>query len=415
MQGSPTILQIIPRLDTGGAEISTIETTEAVVRAGGRMIVLSEGGRLAPEIKRAGGELIEFPAATKNPVQILANSRYIAALVAQHDVDLLHARSRAPAWSALMAAKRTGKPLVTTYHGAYNRVGPLKNAYNSVMARGDLVVANSEFTARLIQEHHQVPAGRVRVIHRGVDLARFDPAAISAGRIAALRTAWGLAENQRVILHAARLTGWKGQRVLIDAVARLEAEGGLHDAVVIMAGDAQGRDGYTEELHSRIADVRLEDKVRLVGHCADIAAAYRLADVTVVASTEPEAFGRSVAEALAMGCPVIATDLGAPPEILRMGSNTASADERLETESSLRANFGWLVEPGDAAALAGRLGAALAISTSERDVAGRATRAHVAAYFSSEAMKRAKLAVYDELLGTHLLAAFELKSVSRQS
>ena len=150
-QAKPTILQIIPRLDTGGAELSTIEITQAVVRGGGRMIVLSEGGRLTDEISRAGGEWIAFPAATKNPASLLLNSRRIASLVRERGVDLLHARSRAPAWSALLAARRTRKPLVTTYHGAYGSTGRLKTQYNSVMARGDAVIANSRFTADLIR------------------------------------------------------------------------------------------------------------------------------------------------------------------------------------------------------------------------------------------------------------------------
>lgn len=404
----PTILQIIPRLDTGGAELSTIETAEAVVRAGGRMIVLCEGGRLASEITRLGAELIVFPAATKNPARMFVNGRRIAALVTEHGVDLLHARSRAPAWSALLAARRTGKPLVTTYHGAYTSSGALKNAYNSVMTRGAIVVANSQFTADLIAERHHVPPEKLRVIHRGVDLARFDPAAISIDRTAALRTAWQITPNQRVILHAARLTGWKGQRVLIDAAAQLQRDGRWRECVVILAGDAQGRDGYVEDLQQRIAAAGLDGRVRLVGHCADIAAAYSLAHVTVVPSIEPEAFGRSVAEALALGCPVIATDLGAPPEILRMGGQRLATAEAIVQAPDAR--LGALVPPGDCQALADAIGNALALAPSVREAARHAARAHVVAHFSSERLKRAKLAVYDQLLETRLALAFDTAS-----
>ena len=398
-QHRPTILQIIPRLDTGGAELSTIETTEAVVRAGGRMLVLSEGGRLASEIARMGGELTVFPAATKNPLRILANARRIAKLVVHEQVDLLHARSRAPAWSALIAARRTGKPFVTTYHGAYRRSGVLKNAYNSVMARGDIVVANSQFTAGLIRAEHHVPPERLRVIHRGVDTATFDPAAIGAERKNALLAAWGVTAGQRVILHAARLTAWKGQRVVIDAVTRLAAEGRLEDAVVVFAGDDQGRDGYSEDLRNRVDAAGLAARVKIVGHCADIAAAYALAHVTVVPSIEPEAFGRSVAEALSLGCPVVASDIGAPPEILRIEPRDAAATGQT--------SLGWLVPPGDPAALADRIGTALDLSPQARTAMAREARAHVVAHFSSEAMKHAKLAVYDALLGTTLVAAFD--------
>ena len=400
-QSTPIILQIIPRLDTGGAELSAIEITDAVVRAGGRMLVLSEGGRLAAEITRLGGELIPFPAATKNPASLYANSRRIAALVSERRVDLLHARSRAPAWSALMAARRTAKPLVTTYHGAYGSIGRLKTAYNSVMARGDAVIANSEFTAQLIRARHHTPPERLNVIHRGVDLVRFDPANVTSDRLDALRRAWNLRPQHRVILHAARLTGWKGQRVLIDAVARLKADGRLGDNVVILAGDAQGRDGYIEELKNRIDAAGLSDHVRVVGHCADIAAAYQLAFVTVVPSTEPEAFGRAAAEALAMGCPIIAADHGAPPEILRMGGDKATNTPRLAER------LGRLTIPGDAPSLATGLGAVLGLTPNQREQVRIEGRAHIIRYFSSTRMQRATLEVYDRLLGSRLTAQFQ--------
>ena len=360
------------------------------------MLVLSEGGRLASEIARYGGELIPFPAATKNPIAIYANSRRIAALVSERRVDLLHARSRAPAWSAMMAARRTGRPFVTTYHGAYGSNGRLKTVYNGVMARGDAVIANSEFTAQLIRARHHAPPERLHVIHRGVDLARFDPANVTSDRLDALRRAWNLQPQQHVILHAARLSGWKGQRVLIEAAARLNADGRLGDSVVILAGDAQGRDGYTEELKNRIDAAGLSDHVRLVGHCADIAAAYQLAFVTVVPSTEPEAFGRAAAEALAMGCPIVAADHGAPPEILRAGTTPGANGPRL----------GWLVPPDDAQALAGYLAEALAMPQADRAMIREPARAHIARHFTVEHMQRATLEVYDTLLGTRLAAAF---------
>ena len=181
------------------------------------------------------------------------NAGRIAALIGAHAVDLVHSRSRAPAWSALIAARRTQTPFVTTYHGAYGGIGRLKTAYNSVMARGDVVIANSQFTAQLIRARHHTPPERLRVIHRGVDLARFDPADICDARLQALRSAWGVAPETRVILMAARLTGWKGQRVLIEATALLRDQGRLPGIAVILAGDAQGRDGYAQALGDQIA------------------------------------------------------------------------------------------------------------------------------------------------------------------
>ena len=175
----PTILQIIPQLDAGGAELSVVEIAGAIARAGGRALVLAEPGRLAASITAAGGEVMPFPAATKNPLRIWANAGRIAEIARREGVDLIHARSRAPAWSALIAARRLGVPFVTTYHGAYNETNAVKRLYNSVMARGDVTIANSHYTSRLIADRHNTPPERLVVIHRGVDTGRFDPAQIA--------------------------------------------------------------------------------------------------------------------------------------------------------------------------------------------------------------------------------------------
>jgi glycosyltransferase involved in cell wall biosynthesis len=397
----PTILQIIPQLDAGGAELSVVEIAGAVVGGGGRSIVLAEPGRLAADITAVGGEVHPFPAATKNPLRILANAGQIARIAAREGVDLIHARSRAPAWSALMAARRLGVPFVTTYHGAYNETNALKRLYNGVMARGDMVIANSRYTAGLIAARYGTPAGRVEVIHRGVDTAAFDPARITPERVAALRQRWGVAAHQRVILQAARLTRWKGQAVLIDAAARLQAQGRLQDAAVILAGDAQGRDSYVEELRGRIARHGLGDRVHIVGHVADMAAAYLATHVTVVASTEPEAFGRTAIEAAALGCPVVATDIGAPPETVLAG------DRGLPPASPPGGPTGWLVPPGDVEALADRLAEALALAPPAWAGMGGRARAHALANFSVTSMQMSTLGVYDRLLGTTLRARFD--------
>ncbi len=326
---------------------------------------------------------------------MLANARAIARLIAAEGVDLVHARSRAPAWSALAAGRRMQVPFVTTYHGAYGETNALKRAYNSVMARGDVVIANSRYTAALIAQRYGTPADRIRVVHRGVDAAAFDPARIAPERVAALRARWGVGPAVRVILQAARLTSWKGQGVLIDAAARLAAAGRLGDAVVVLAGDAQGREGYAQALQDLIARAGLQGQVRLVGHVEDVAAAYLTAHVTVVASIEPEAFGRSAIEAAAVGCPVIATAIGAPPETVLAAP---AADPATIT--------GWLVPPGDAQALADCLATALEMPPDARaGLAGRA-RAHVLAHFTTAALQRRTLAVYDGLLGTLLERRF---------
>ncbi len=389
----PTILQIIPKLEAGGAELAVIDVAEAVVRAGGRALVLAEPGRMTPRVVAVGGEAIDFPASTKNPIKIIANARRIADLVAREGVNLIHARSRAPAWSGLIAARRAKVPFVTTYHGAYEETNSLKRAYNSVMARGDVTIANSAFTADLVANRYGVPRDKLVVIHRGLDPVRFDPAKVEPARVETLRASWGAAAGQKIVLMAARLTSWKGQSVLIDAAAKLQAAGQLRDVLVILAGDAQGRDDYVAGLRSAIANAGLQEHVRIVGHVEDIATAFLAAHVTVVASTKPEAFGRSVAEAAAMHCPVIATAIGAPPEIIR------DADKMQENQST-----GWLVPAGDPGALATRLQQALQLSPDARTAMGVRARQHVMAHFTKRNLQLETLAVYDRLLGTDLAA-----------
>jgi glycosyltransferase involved in cell wall biosynthesis len=391
----PTILQIVPQLDAGGAELSAVEMAEAVVRAGGRALVLAEPGRLMARVTAAGGEAIAFPAAAKNPLKLLANARALRKMVAAEGADLIHARSRAPAWSALYAARAASVPFVTTYHGAYAETNALKKLYNGVMARGDVVIANSRYTADLIASRYRTPRKRLEIIHRGVDIDAFDPGKISPDRIEALRRRWGVTPEQRVILQPARLTRWKGQAVLIDAVARLAKGGALQGATAILAGDAQGRDGYLKELQDQIELRGLQGSVRLVGHVDDMPAAYLASFVSVVASIEPEAFGRTAIEAAAVGCPVIATDIGAPPETV-LAQPTAAREE----------TTGWLVPPGSPEALACALSEALALAPNERKAMAERSLRHVLANFTTEAMQRRTLAVYDRLLGTQLAARF---------
>ena len=387
----PTILQIIPELETGGAELSTIEIAGAIAAAGGRALVLSEGGRLAPKISTAGGEFIPFPAATKNPARMLWNAAGIANLIDREGIALIHARSRAPAWSALIAARRKKIPFVTTYHGAYGENGRIKKAYNSVMARGDVVIANSQYTAALIRARYGTPDEHLRVIYRGVDGHHYDPARISDNDTEVLRASWKVSPHQKIILQAARLTAWKGHGTVIAAAKLLKTGGHLNDAVFVLAGDAQGRDSYRRQLEVEIASAGLADNFRLPGHVEQMTVAFRAAHVAVVASVEPEAFGRTAAEAQAMCCPVIATNIGAPPETVRALPFFSNEDRT-----------GWLVPPADPAALASALAEALTLEPEARTTLGRTARAHVLHAFTLEAMRRQTLAVYDSLLNSEL-------------
>jgi glycosyltransferase involved in cell wall biosynthesis len=303
--------------------------------------------------------------------------------VRERRVDILHARSRAPAWSALAAARRTGAAFVTTFHGNYADGNPFKHWYNTVMARGDLVIAISRFIAEQLETRYGVDPARIRVIERGIDTRLLDPTAINPKRVIQLATQWQLPDDRPVVMLPGRLTRWKGQTVLIEALSRLD-----HDACrCILVGSDQGRSAYVTELENAIVRHGLGDVVRIVGHCRDMAAAYMLADVVVSASTEAEAFGRVIAEAQAMGRPVIAADHGAARETVIPGVT------------------GWLVPPGDASALAGALREALALDGAARAMLAQQAIQHVRDNFTRELMCYRTLAVYRELLAARQNAA----------
>ena len=372
----PALLQVLPALRSGGVERGTLEIAEAQIAAGFRAIVASAGGEMVPALEALGAKHITLPLTAKSPFAIWRNAAALAALMRTEGVALIHARSRAPAWSALIAARRTGLPFVTTYHGAYNEGFPGKRLYNSVMARGDRVIAISHFIAELIRTRHGVAEARLRVIPRGVDPRRFDPALVSSDRLDKLRTAWGLPEGRPIIMLPARVTRWKGQMVLVEAMARLPG-----DSIALLVGDAEERPAFKAELLARIESLGLKDRVRLVGHANDMPAALMLVDVVIHASTDAEAFGRTVIEAQAMARPVIASDLGAPRETVAEGVT------------------GWRTPPGDAAALTEAISKALALPTAERAALGARARAAVLSGYTTEAMQAATMAVYRELIG----------------
>ena len=240
-----TILQVVPELETGGAEITTMEMAEAIVKAGGRALVASEGGALESRIEAAGGEIVHLPVASKNPLTLWRNIGRLAALMQAENIDLIHGRSRAPCWSALFAARRIGRPYLATYHSKVHARPRAKIFYNSVMTRGQLTIANSHFTATRIAAIHHTPEAQLRVIPRGCDPDALNPSRFSAADKAAKRAQWGIGEEAFVILCPARLTRWKGQHVLVEALARLSAS---VKPYLVCVGGAQGRDAYVDEL-----------------------------------------------------------------------------------------------------------------------------------------------------------------------
>jgi glycosyltransferase involved in cell wall biosynthesis len=261
------------------------------------------------------------------------------------------------------------------------------------MARGDVVIANSHYTADLIRMRYGTPRAKLQVIYRGVDGRLFDPANVAPERVAAVRQRWGVAPDKRIVLHAARLTQWKGQRVVIDAAALLSHQRSLDDVVFVLAGDAQRRGAYKAALMQQIHSAGLDERVRIVGHEDDMAAAFRASHVAVVASIEPEAFGRAATEAQVMSTPVIATDIGAPPETV-LGRPGVDMDRAT----------GWLIPPDDPEAVANATAEALAMTPEERARMGARARTHVLNSFSLRQMKQQTLQVYDSLLGTKMAA-----------
>jgi glycosyltransferase involved in cell wall biosynthesis len=307
------------------------------------------------------------------------NIRPLAELIAKERADLVHARSRAPAWSARAAARRAGVPFVTTFHGTYNFKSWLKKRYNAIMASGDRVIAISEFIAEHVKTHYHVPAERIQVIHRGIDLDIFSPQAVPVQRILPLAQRWRLPDGVPVVMLPGRLTRWKGQTIFLEALAKLAD---LECMGVLVGGD-QGRDSYREEIETRIAALGLESRVRLVGDVNDMAAAYMLADVVVSASTDPEAFGRVVVEAQAMGRPVIASSHGATSETVLNGVT------------------GWLVPPADPEALAKAIRTALGVSEEQRHAIAYAAEHHARTKFGKQAMCAKTLAVYQAVAAEH--------------
>lgn len=381
-----TILQIIPDLNAGGAERTTIDIAEGLTQAGARALVATEGGRLVGELQAKGGIWVPFPAATKNPFAMAANVGKLVRIIRDEQVDLVHARSRAPAWVAYAATRVTKTGFLTTYHGAYSGKSAAKILYNSVMARGDVVIANSLFTAEMIQKIHRIEPQRLRVIHRGTNFEAFSPERVGPDRVERMRRTWLASPDERIVLLAGRLTPWKGQKQLIEAASQLRARG-HRDVIFVLAGDPQGRNEYVAELDAMIGAAGLGSVVRRVGHVSDMPAALAASAIVTVPSTEPEAFGRVAVEAQAMGVPVIVSNLGAVPE-------TVLAPPQVRPEQ----RTGWRVPAGDAAALADAIDNALRLGASAREaLAGRARR-HVEARFSLDRMITDTLDCYIALI-----------------
>ncbi len=371
----PVILQVLPELRSGGVERGTIEMARAIKKAGGRPIVASQGGAMVSQLSHSGILHLHLPLASKNPLTIRKNAKKLAKIIKEHNVNIVHARSRAPAWSAWLACKRTKCHFVTTFHGTYGLKGSMKRWYNSIMTRGARVIAISHFIANHIQTNYRIDPTNLRIIHRGVDLKLFNPFAHSPQRMIEITKEWRLPEELPLILFPGRITRWKGQDVFLKALALLPHR----NFFAIILGDDKGHGAYRQELEALITQLGLEGHVRMARHTNYVSEAYMLSRVVVATSLEPEAFGRVVLEAQAMGKPVIATNHGGPQE-------TVIADVT-----------GWLIEPGKEDVLSMYIEHALKLD--DETMHWMAEQGVInARQFSVEMMCQNTLNVYSELL-----------------
>ncbi|MBY0293470.1 MAG: glycosyltransferase family 4 protein [Alphaproteobacteria bacterium] len=376
----PTILQVIPALDNGGVEIEAIEIAKAIVAAGGRALIASRKGRLEAESLASGIEFKHLPLDTKNPFQIYKNSTLLQKLIIKENVDIVHVRSRAPAWSAYRAAHSLGIPFVTTYHAAYSSHTIFKTFYNSVMAKGDRIIAISQFIKdHLIEKYSKFSwfdPSKIRLIQRGIDYTHFDPLTISDESLQQLRNSWEVPPTARLLLLPGRISRTKGQDLLIKALALMKHT----DVMAIFVGSALRHESYRNNLLRLASKLNLEDRVKWVPPYANIPIAYQLADIIVCPSLVPEGFGRLMAEAQAMQKPIIASNHGAARELIDNGVT------------------GWLTPPGDAKTLAKTLDHALDLPQKQLDEMGEKGRNRVKHCFSQEEMSSKTIAVYKELL-----------------
>ena len=373
----PVVLQVLPELNQGGVEIGTIEIASDLQNRGIKNFVASAGGRLEYNLERLKIKHFTLPLKTKNPFKLWLNYRRLVKIIKENGINIVHARSRAPAWSAYWAARKTGVRFVTTFHGTYG-LGPkgIKKFYNRVMTYGDLVIAVSNHIKRHILQNYRCDEKKIRMIHRCVNMEKFDLNAMTAERMIKLMEEFHLPEDKPIILLIGRLTRWKGQRLMIDALEKIKDM----DYFCVFVGDDQGRDYYTKELKEAIAAKGLEGRFAFIRHVTDVPAMMAVSDVVVSASTDPEAFGRIAAEGEAMGRVVVASNIGGSLENIVDGVT------------------GKLFESGNPQALADALKWALGLSTEEREKIGAAAIEYVKQNFTKQIMCDKTVAVYEELI-----------------
>jgi glycosyltransferase involved in cell wall biosynthesis len=369
-----TIVQLIPNMQSGGVEQGVMDMNQAIIAHGWRSIVISNGGRLVQQIEKAGGIHIQLPLHSKNPFSIWRNQQKLAEIYKKYNVSLIHARSRAPAWSGLKPARKLNIPFVATIHGAYGASNLFKKLYNQIMLKGDRIIAVSHFIVDYLHKNYKVDAHKVRIIPRGIDAQFLNRESILKGRIEELINIWNLPEDKRIIMLPARLTRAKGHMLLLEAFKK------LNDPTLLLLFVGEGKEHYKQEILQHIVKLQLENNVKLVGHCADMPAAYFLSEIVVLPALLPESFGRVAVEAMAMGCLSIASDIGGTAETI------------------LNQETGFLIKPNDIESLKKCLQHVVSLNENEIRIIQEKAHAHVLTHYTKELMTSKTIAVYRELL-----------------
>ncbi len=398
-RASFAVLIVVPTLDGGAADAGAVELVRILTGAGHRAIVVSRAGRLVSDVTSAGGEFVPLDVSSNNPIVMLRNGIVLTKLARERQCSVIHAFGRAGAWSAFIAARLRGIPFVTSWYKGFREQNVFKRLYNSIMARGDRVIATSEQIAQLINDRYGTSWDKITVVPCGVELERFDPASVTRDRIEAMRNAWGVKYDTKVILITGRILRRKGHHVVVKAVKRLK-EMGLKDFLCVFAGEDRGRTRYTGELWDLVLTTGTMDVIRMAAPVADMPAAYAAASVVASAAVQPEGVQRAILEAQAMARPVIVSDLGAGPDVVL----TAPA----VPESRIA---GFRFPAGDDAALAASLLRLFSMPEPNRATMGRRGRDWVVSHFNTGIVAEQTLRLYDEIAGPAAAGADKIRAI----
>jgi glycosyltransferase involved in cell wall biosynthesis len=382
-----TILQLVPALRDDPAGHAAVDIALTLVQAGARAMVAGDGGPLVGELRALGGEWLPMTTDTINPLRIRANARAIARLIAGERIDIVHAQSAGSAWSALAATDKQPVFLLTSFPDRLPAHSYAGNLFRSSLVRGDRVIAPSSYVSRAMIERYKLKPDRITVIPRAVDTARFNPAAVSGERIAAIRRVWGVLPQMRVVLVAGRVAPWNGQMSVVDAARLIIGGETARNIVFVFAGEDRKNARYARTVKRQAQTHGIDTLCRFVGHCTDMPAAFGAADVVVVTPLAPPLAGRTAAEAQAMGRPLIASAVGVLPE-------NVLAPPRMKEE--LRT--GWVVRPGNVAETARAITAALALDVTAYEALGARARQFAEFMFSPQSVAEAIRRVYTSLL-----------------